>query len=213
MKRALVALCLLSLGCGSDSAPADQAADPTDGAGANASASAGTSGQSSASEAGSGQAGSRGEAGAGRSSEAGASGLSGSMTMDAPVCTIPDDLQVTAEDGDDAGVPPDCQNVPRKIIANNCIGGICHDSSGPPAGGIDLMAPCVADRLLNKMSSCEDMLLLDPNNLERSFLYNKVSGVPGPRCGKLMPDGRRLADDQLRCMNAWIKAVLRAAKQ
>jgi hypothetical protein len=151
-----------------------------------------------------------GQSGAAHSG-AGSSGSSAGAGAQA--CRIPDNLPITAEDGDDAGVPPDCMNAPRKVIANNCIGGICHDSSGAPAGGIDLMAPCIADRLLATKSSCDGMFYLDPTSLERSFLYDKVSGQPAPRCGKSMPDGGRLPTAELQCLNAWIRAVLRAAKR
>ena len=132
------------------------------------------------------------------------------MTMDVHVCSIPDDIAISMEDGDDAGVAPDCKNVPRKIIANNCIGGYCHDNVGPPAAGLDLMSPCVADRLLGVHSSCMDYLLVDPTSVENSFIHDKVS-AQYPKCGKSMPDGGHLPPEEVRCMTAWISAVVRAA--
>jgi hypothetical protein len=111
----------------------------------------------------------------------------------------------------DAGLAPDCQNVPRKVIANNCIGGYCHDSDGPPAGNLDLMKPCVADRLVNVKSECYDMMFIDTAHPENSFLLDKLN-PPRPKCGEPMPSGGHLGPADLACMNAWISAVLRVAK-
>jgi len=118
---------------------------------------------------------------------------------------------ITAADADGA-LDPDCQNVPRKVIANNCIGGYCHASGGRAAGNLDLMAPCVAERLVRVKSDCMDMFLLDPEHPERGFLSDKLNTEPGPKCGKPMPDGAHLPASELRCINAWINAVLRAAR-
>jgi hypothetical protein len=134
----------------------------------------------------------------------------GAQAPAAHVCAIPNELVIQAMDAD-GGVDAACQNVPRKVIANNCIGGFCHDSNGPPAGGLDLMAPCVAERLVNVKSDCEGMLLLDVEHPEQSFLIDKLNSQR-PVCGKTMPDGGHLPPDELACMNAWINAVLRAAK-
>jgi hypothetical protein len=139
---------------------------------------------------------------------AGAAAVGGSA---AHVCAIPNELMILDSDAD-GSLDPSCQNVPRKVIANNCIGGFCHDSNGPPAGGLDLMAPCVAERLVNVKSDCEDLRLLDPEHPEQSFLFDKLNSQR-PTCGKSMPDGGHLPAAELACMNAWIKAVLRAAKQ
>jgi hypothetical protein len=110
----------------------------------------------------------------------------------------------------DGGVEPECQNVPRKLIAESCIGGYCHDMVGP-AAGLDLMSPCVAERLVNIKSRCDGTLLIDTAEPEKSFLSDKLNHLK-PRCGYSMPDQGHLPDDELRCMNAWTAAVIRAAK-
>jgi hypothetical protein len=143
---------------------------------------------------------------------AGVGGASGAPDAGAHTCSIPDEVMLLGGDADgDAGLAPDCQNVPRKIIANNCIGGYCHDSSGPPAGGLDLMMPCVAERLVNVKSDCQDLLLIDKAHPENSFLLDKLNS-PRPKCGEPMPSGGHLDASDLACMNAWINAVLRVAK-
>jgi hypothetical protein len=140
-----------------------------------------------------------------------AAGMSGAGTSDAGVhaCLIPDTLEVAADDWD-GGVDPACHDIPRTIIANNCIGGICHDSNGPPAGNLNLMAPCVAERLVNVRSSCQDKLLIDTQEPGASFLIDKLASVK-PTCGEPMPFTGHLPPSQVACMEAWIHAVIHAA--
>jgi len=118
---------------------------------------------------------------------------------------------VLQEDAD-GGVDPTCQNVPRKVIAENCIGSYCHDSNGPPAAGLDLMSPCVADRLVKVKSRCQDLLLIDVEHPSQSFLFDKINSTK-PQCGESMPYAGHMPADELSCMNAWVNAVIRAAKQ
>jgi hypothetical protein len=129
----------------------------------------------------------------------------------AHACLIPDNLAIVPDDADGGVLDPACQNVPRKIIAESCIGGICHDSSGPPAGNLDLMAPCVAERLINVTSSCQNKLLIDTNNERASFLIDKLASE-FPTCGESMPFTGHLPPNEVACMEAWIHAVIRAAR-
>ena len=146
------------------------------------------------------------------SAAAGIGGAAGALDAGTPVCKIPDTLMLLNSDADgDAGLAPDCQNVPRKVIANNCIGGYCHASGPTPAGGLDLMMPCVADRLVNVKSQCYDMFFIDTAHPEKSFLLDKLN-PPRPMCGEPMPSGGHLGPADLACMNAWINAVIRVAK-
>ena len=161
---------------------------------------------------------------AGVSAPAGAGGAGGTAPaagsggqvagMDAGVtCKIPDALVLTDDDAD-GGLPPDCENIPRTIIANNCIGGICHHTANKfqaPAGQLDLMSPCVADRLINKVSMCQGIVLIDPVHPEASFLLNKLEAET-PICGEPMPWTGHLPPDQVRCMDIWVHAVAKAAQ-
>jgi hypothetical protein len=147
---------------------------------------------------------------AGTATTAGSGGEAGGPP---PVCTIPDDLALVDDDAD-GGVAPDCQNIPRTIIGNSCISGICHHTPNKfqgPAARLDLMTPCVADRLLNKPSSCQGLLLINRADVDQSFLLNKLQAET-PICGEPMPLGSHLPPEQQRCMNAWVHAVVRAAK-
>jgi hypothetical protein len=197
-------LCVL-VGCGQSGGIPATAQTPQTGAGMSGAGVAG-GGVTAGASAGSG-----GMIASPPSAAAGNGGAAGAADAGVPVCKIPDDLMLLDSDADgDAGLAPDCQNVPRKVIANNCIGGYCHDSDGPPAGGLDLMKPCVADRLVNVKSDCYDMMFIDTAHPEKSFLLDKLN-PPRPMCGEPMPSGGHLGPADLACMNAWINAVLRTA--
>jgi hypothetical protein len=157
--------------------------------------------------AGTGGAGSAGVAAAGSGGQAGGA---------PPVCKIPDDLAVAEGEAEDGGVPSDCQNIPRTIITNNCIGGSCHHTPNKfqaSAGQLDLMTPCVADRLANAPSTtCKGLPLIDTAHVEQSFLLNKLE-TEQPICGQPMPLESHLSTAQRQCMHAWVDAVVRAFKR
>jgi hypothetical protein len=150
----------------------------------------------------------RGAAGTAAASDGGTAGADAAVA-----CVVPDDVIVTDDDAD-GGVDPSCQSVTRTIIAESCIGGICHHSGKfqAPAGGLDLMSPCVADRLINVTSRCQGLLLIDPAQPAKSFLLNKLEAET-PLCGESMPWTGHLPPDQVRCMNAWVHALVRTASK
>jgi hypothetical protein len=136
---------------------------------------------------------------------AGAAADAGTVTSH--VCIVPDDLAI-APAADGGAADPDCHDVPRTIIANSCIGGICHDSIGPPAGMLDLMQPCVADRLVNVVSECHDEFLIDPQQPSASFLLDKIES-DHPACGESMPFTGHLPLAQQHCIDAWVHSIAR----
>ena len=91
--------------------------------------------------------------------------------------------------GPDAGFPPQCD--PATIFENNgCLG--CH---GPSAsGGLDLRRDDLAGLFTNARSQtqgCQDRLLVDPINPERSLLLQAVGAAPQPQgdgCDLSMPE-------------------------
>jgi hypothetical protein len=149
---------------------------------------------------------------------AGAGGAAGDGTSGGtpPVCKLLDNPAFGVDDAEDGGVAPDCQNIPQTIIANNCIGGICHHTPNKfqgPAGRLDLMSPCVADRLVNVPSTtCNGIPLIDLERVENSFLLNKLEAET-PICGEPMPFTGHLPIEKQRCMHAWVNAIVRTAKQ
>jgi hypothetical protein len=124
------------------------------------------------------------------------------------VCMVPDDLPIDAPAADGGAPDPACHDVPRTIVANSCIGGICHDSVGPPAGMLDLMQPCVADRLVNVVSECQGELLIDPQQPSASFLLDKIES-DHPACGESMPFTGHLPVAQQHCIDAWVHSIAR----
>jgi hypothetical protein len=204
---ALVALALSAAGCSEN--PKSDAGTAVSGAGTGVST-AGVSG---------GVAGVGASAGAGGLS-AGAGGTTagsdgGTAGGAPPVCKLEDNPTLMMGDAADGGIAPDCQNIPQTIIANNCIGGICHHTPNKfqgPAGSLDLMSPCVADRLVNVPSTtCNGIPLIDLGHVENSFLLNKLEAET-PICGEPMPFTGHLPIDQQRCMHAWVNAIVRSAK-
>lgn len=125
------------------------------------------------------------------------------------MCTLPDDFAVGG-DADDAGAA-DCS--PKTIVVNNCIAGTCHHTPNKFQAGaamLDLMSPCIADRLVNVPSkTCNGRPLIDQQHVENSFLLNKLEAEE-PACGQPMPLGDHLPIPQQRCMHAWVEAVVRA---
>jgi hypothetical protein len=164
---------------------------------------------------GTGTSGTNAMSAAGASAAGGGAGAGGAPGVGPAVCKISDDLPISQEDGDDAGVAPDCMNVPKTIIAANCIGGSCHHTPNKFSGAaamLDLMSPCVADRLASVPSStCRGMPLIDVQHVESSFLLNKLEDEI-PVCGVQMPLDSHLTPEQHRCMRAWVNAVARASK-
>ena len=107
--------------------------------------------------------------------------------------------------GPDAGFPPQCD--PATIFENNgCLG--CH---GPSAsGGLDLRRDDLAGLFTNARSQtqgCQDRLLVDPINPERSLLLQAVGAAPQPQgdgCDLSMPEVS--PRDQI-CLTDWVQSI------
>lgn len=104
-----------------------------------------------------------------------------------------------------------CGDVPEAILRENCTGIICHHSGEGSPMGLDLLSPCVADRLVGRTSSCNGRLLVDPHAPEASFILEKLSS-DAPECGgKSMPYGSHLPPAELACTRAWVLGIAAAA--
>jgi len=119
-----------------------------------------------------------------------------------PVCRIPESPMVDA--GFDGA---DCGDVPNGIIRETCVGGICHHTGPVQAAHLNLLSPCVADRLVGVTSSCNGRLLVDPTDPARSFILEKLE-QPKPECGgQTMPYANNLPARELACVKAWVFAI------
>lgn len=124
----------------------------------------------------------------------------------APRCRISDETPLEPSDGSA------CGDVPVSIIQETCTGTICHHAGPTPAGGLDLESPCIADRLVGVVSTCKGRQLIDPSDIGRSFVLDKLEHDPPDCNGETMPFDGHLAPDALACMELWVQAVARASR-
>ncbi len=110
--------------------------------------------------------------------------------------------------GAEAGTPFSCGDVVSTIILETCVGSICHHAGPVQAAHLDLMSPCVADRLVGVASTCDGRLLVDPERPEQSFILDKLENDT-PQCGVRMPFDNYLSAPDLACMQRWVYAIAR----
>jgi hypothetical protein len=102
----------------------------------------------------------------------------------------------------DGGFPQSCPDIPKELFVKRCAGSICHEGANA-AAGLDLIAPNVESRLVNKPGRDCPGLLVDPVLPEASLLYEKL--LPLPACGSPMPVGKpALNGFELECVREWI---------
>lgn len=116
---------------------------------------------------------------------------------------------VTDKDNEDAGVAdadsaqPTCDF--RALMQAKCGNATCH--GGPDSGsGLDLTSAMLAARVEGRegKGTCDDKLLVDPDNPRDSKLYLKVSGST---CGSQMPLGGQLNAEEQACVLTWIEGL------
>jgi hypothetical protein len=120
--------------------------------------------------------------------------------------------------GDGAAVLLSCDNA-MLVLENNCT--TCHEmTSAPFFGGLDLMTPNVAQRLVGKptatMNSMNQAMcggkgnLLNRGTLPATGIFiDKINASPGGVCGSPMPlGGSMLAQEDLDCLQAWANGLV-----
>lgn len=101
---------------------------------------------------------------------------------------------------------PGCDAV--AVFAKHCATG-CH-SGKEPAGGLDLGSSGVAKRLVGVASTnagCESKRLIDPTDVNRSFLLEKVES-DAPSCGDPMPLAGEITVAERECIRVWATALV-----
>lgn len=105
------------------------------------------------------------------------------------------------------------------IFESSCGTNLCHETEDglAPFGGVDLLAPGVEERLLNRPASYENVhdpgacprgqpeLLIDTENPEESLLLTKLTGEHA--CGEAMPTPNppnELSEQNIDCVRRWI---------
>lgn len=106
----------------------------------------------------------------------------------------------------DAGaVCDDVDSVERVLFPDRCGGSGCHGGAGQVAANLDLVAPGVRERVLDKRGVCSG-ILADPKDPEGSLLYTKVDGTS--TCLQPMPIGRSPFNKrELACLRDWIASL------
>ncbi|MCB9524570.1 MAG: hypothetical protein H6702_14515 [Myxococcales bacterium] len=120
----------------------------------------------------------------------------------------------------DGGSPPD-QGVacdpPAVLAAHGCANAGCH--APPVAGGLDLVAPDPAPRLVGAPAvtgGCQGRLVIDPQRPERSLMLQAIGAAQAPggaedACQLVMPpQGGMPAADQA-CLTTWVHDLIAQA--
>jgi hypothetical protein len=79
-----------------------------------------------------------------------------------------------------------------------------------PQEGLDLGSPGLAARLVGgaaKSKGCEARLLIDPSDIAKSFLLEKLE-TPSPECGAQMPLVGDFSPVDLACVQSWVAALV-----
>ncbi len=108
------------------------------------------------------------------------------------------------------------------VFEQRCgLGAGCHEtaeSGTPPLGGVDLVAPDVAKRLVDVPATfpsapeCEGAfaLLVDSQSLDDSYLWKKVNNTHG-ECGDGIPtpyfEATALSQSDLACVRSWVSSL------
>ncbi|MEM1415219.1 MAG: hypothetical protein AAGH15_09975 [Myxococcota bacterium] len=121
-----------------------------------------------------------------------------------------------------AGCPGELEDVSRfsTVVSDFCLdpnfdvvaefrascGGpnLCHEGDDP-AAGLDLVSEGIFERMASRSSdSCDGRLVVDPANVDESFLLDKLLGPP-PGCGDRMPLVGFLNDSEVGCVARWLE--------
>jgi len=101
---------------------------------------------------------------------------------------------------------PGCNVVP--VFAQRCASAFCHGGTAPQES-LDLGSEGLRTRLVGvaaKGEGCGSRLLIDPSDVERSYVLEKVEST-SPECGGAMPLTGRLTDAEKACIRAWVTAL------
>jgi hypothetical protein len=100
-----------------------------------------------------------------------------------------------------------CDAVP--VFTRHCASAACHSGSNP-TGSLDLSAKGIESRLLgvnSKSNGCEARLLIDPSDVDKSFLLEKIENA-SPMCGVRMPLVGDISPQELACIRSWVTALV-----
>lgn len=110
-------------------------------------------------------------------------------------------------------------DAPALVFAGCGVHSGCHMPEGdrPLGGGVDLVSPGVAERLIDEsptypgLPNCglEPKWLIDSEAPEESYLWKKLKNTHDPaNCGSYMAPGDPLNINELSCVRAWMDWVI-----
>ncbi len=110
--------------------------------------------------------------------------------------------------GGEGGVPT-CNipgaSVELQLIRPRCASGGCHNRADH-AADLDLVSPGIAQRLIDRPSSCMNKPLINGAMRDQSYLLEKLGSSPG--CGRQMPLGApAFTADELACARVWVNSL------
>lgn len=97
------------------------------------------------------------------------------------------------------------------ILIPKCGDAVCHAAGAMPAGGLDVVTPGLADRLLDVPAiGCLDRTLVSTTSTAKSVLIDRVQD--SPECGTRMPLLRpALTQAERTCLSAYVYDLVRTA--
>jgi hypothetical protein len=104
---------------------------------------------------------------------------------------------------------PTCRGsiVVEQLLRERCSDAACHGACPSPEHGLDLLSPNLADRVVGVPSRvCDGLLLVDPDDLDNSFLFGKLIAPPAG-CGNRMPLTGALTTLELSCIQSYIERL------
>jgi len=105
-----------------------------------------------------------------------------------------------------AGECPDGVDVEADVLAVRCAGVVCHSPGDAPPGGVDLVSPGVAERVVGVDSpGCDGEVLVVPGDPDASLLVRKLGS--DPPCGSRMPLTGQLGPGEETCIRDWIETI------
>lgn len=120
----------------------------------------------------------------------------------------------------DSGLPPDggpACDPPVVLAQSGCANAGCH--APPVAGGLDLVAPDPAARLVGAAATtggCQGRLIIDPQQPARSLMLQAIGAADAPggaedACQPIMPPQGGLSAADRACLTTWVHDLIAEA--
>lgn len=95
----------------------------------------------------------------------------------------------------------------ERLLRERCADAACHGACPSNDHGLDLLSPNLADRVVGVPSKvCDGLLLVDPDDLDNSFLFGKLISPPAG-CGNRMPLTGALTTTELSCVQSYVERL------